>query len=179
MNALQWQPDWFSVAKVPASPFLVFGLPESYPVDRDVLEKRYRQLSLLVHPDFADKGLNREEVLEISSRVNAAYRLLRSPFQTLLWLGSEKFGSDFNPSGVRPKPEFLMEMMEKQDEIAALDGSSQAGISMKNEILTVQSSLLSQLAKALHEADGEQMSLLVVEYNYYERLRLNLEGKFA
>ncbi|MBW7876090.1 MAG: hypothetical protein H3C47_08895 [Candidatus Cloacimonetes bacterium] len=179
MNVLQWRPDWFPNGSVPDSPFLVFGISEEYPLDRDLLEKRYRQLSLLVHPDFADKCINREEVLKISARVNSAYRLLRSPFQTLLWLGSEKFGSDFNPSGVKPKPEFLMEMMEKQDEIAALDGSIQASLSIKNEILTVQSSLLSQMSEALKAQNCELMSLLVVEYNYYERLRINLEGKFA
>ncbi len=164
---------------IPKSPFQIFGLPSEYPVNRELIEARYRRLSMMVHPDFADKNLDRETVLKISSEVNSAYRLLRSPIQTLLFLASEVFGPQFNPAATKPKPEFLMQMMEKMEEIEEMDPTTEAYLNFKKQIQEEQNSLLDKIQAGLHLVDAESVSNLVAEFNYFERLRLNLEGRFA
>ncbi len=68
--------------------FALFGLPARYRFDPAELDAAYRKLQTEVHPDrFAAAGDDeRRLALQSSSRVNEAYRALRSPLERAHYL---------------------------------------------------------------------------------------------
>lgn len=68
--------------------FVLFGLPERFALDRDVLDARWRQLQGTVHPDrFAAEGAAAQRVaMQWAMRVNEAYRRLREPLARATYL---------------------------------------------------------------------------------------------
>src|SRR5687767_12186297 len=62
-------------------PFATLGLPRSFAVDADALERRYRALQRKLHPDrFALKpAAERRASLERATAVNEAYRVVKDP----------------------------------------------------------------------------------------------------
>jgi len=63
--------------------FELFGLSPRYFLEKDLLEKAYREIQSRVHPDrFAHAGdAERRASLQSTTRVNEAYRTLRDPVQ--------------------------------------------------------------------------------------------------
>src|SRR3954471_22601543 len=63
--------------------FELFGLSPAFALDKELLEKAYRDIQSQVHPDrFARSGdAERRASLEWTTRVNEAYRTLRNPVQ--------------------------------------------------------------------------------------------------
>src|ERR1700730_10364789 len=68
--------------------FALFGLPARYRFDPAKLDAAYRKLQTEVHPDrFAAAGdEERRLALQSSSRVNEAYRALKSPVERANYL---------------------------------------------------------------------------------------------
>lgn len=57
--------------------FALFGLPRGFDLDRSRLESAYLQLARLTHPDFAGADPESQaQAMELSARVNEAYRIL-------------------------------------------------------------------------------------------------------
>src|SRR5689334_7886334 len=65
------------------SHFELFGLAPAYAVDRSVLEQAYRDLQALIHPDRHAQAADadRRASLQLTTRVNEAYRTLKDPVQ--------------------------------------------------------------------------------------------------
>ena len=61
--------------------FELLGLSRRWQVDRNLLERNYLERSREAHPDaFVSKGAAAQRAaLELSSRINAAYRVVRDP----------------------------------------------------------------------------------------------------
>lgn len=61
--------------------FELFSLPVSFSIDQLVLEKSYKHLHGLVHPDrYANKtALEKRMVMQMAAQVNTAYRCLKNP----------------------------------------------------------------------------------------------------
>ena len=102
----------------PASKFAVLGVPESYDLPSAELDKKFRELSLRLHPDRFAKAPPAERVAALakSSALNDAYRTLKSPVgraEHLLELAG-------NPLGVGEHVDqgFLMEILELREELA-------------------------------------------------------------
>ena len=68
--------------------FALFGLPARYRFDPAELDAAYRKLQTEVHPDrFASAGDDQRRLaLQSSSRVNEAYRALKSPVERANYL---------------------------------------------------------------------------------------------
>ncbi|HZR70618.1 MAG TPA: Fe-S protein assembly co-chaperone HscB [Burkholderiales bacterium] len=68
--------------------FELFGLAAGFDIDLAALESRYRQLQREVHPDrFAAAPQAQQRVaMELATRVNEAYRTLRSPVERAKYL---------------------------------------------------------------------------------------------
>lgn len=113
-----------------SSHFELFGLPAAFSLDQEMLEKAYRDIQSQVHPDrFAHAGdAERRASLQWTTRVNEAYRTLKSPVQRAKHL-LELHGVDvaFETNTAMP-PEFLMQQMELREKLEeakdarALDG---------------------------------------------------------
>src|SRR5580765_3338341 len=68
--------------------FELFGLPVSFAVDTAALEARYHELQREVHPDrfAAASGAERRLSMQLATRVNEAYRTLKSPLKRAVYI---------------------------------------------------------------------------------------------
>jgi molecular chaperone HscB len=113
--------------------FDLFGLAPAFRLDREALEKAYREIQARVHPDrFAHASdAERRASLQWTTRVNEAYRALRDPVQRakhLLELAGVDVGFETN---TQMPTDFLMQQLElrealeaaaRRKDAAALDG---------------------------------------------------------
>ncbi|HEX4859395.1 MAG TPA: Fe-S protein assembly co-chaperone HscB [Usitatibacteraceae bacterium] len=99
--------------------FALFGLPAAFEIDAARLDATYRELQREVHPDrFAAAGDSEQRLAaQWATRVNEAYRTLKSPLDRaryLLHLG----GVDTDEESDTSMPvEFLMEQMHWRERL--------------------------------------------------------------
>jgi len=106
--------------------FELFGLVPEFSLDVERLEAAYRDIQSKVHPDrFVGAGdAERRASMQTTTRVNEAYRTLKSPVlraQYLLEMNGVDLGFETNTAMPR---EFLMEQMELRERLEeAKDGT--------------------------------------------------------
>jgi molecular chaperone HscB len=95
-------------------PFATLGLPPRYHVDKDALDRRYRELQQALHPDRHASAPASERALTLHKaiEVNEAYRVLRDDQKRGEALLASLGG---RISGQAADPELLMEMMELRE----------------------------------------------------------------
>jgi molecular chaperone HscB len=103
------------------SHFELFGLAPAFGLDKEVLEKAYREIQSQVHPDrFAHAGdAERRASLQWTTRVNEAYRTLKSPVQRakhILDLHGVDVGFE---TDTQMPTDFLLRQLELREELEA------------------------------------------------------------
>jgi len=101
--------------------FELFGLSATFALDKEVLEKAYREIQSQVHPDrFAHAGdAERRASLQWTTRVNEAYRTLKSPVQRakhILELQGVDVGFETN---TQMPTDFLLRQLELREQLEA------------------------------------------------------------
>src|SRR3954467_14890223 len=113
------------------SHFELFGLAPAFGLDKEVLEKAYRDIQSRVHPDrFAHAGdAERRASLQWTTRVNEAFQVLKNPVKRARHL-LELHGVDVAcETNTAMPPEFLMQQMELREKLEeARDASSLDGL---------------------------------------------------
>ena len=99
--------------------FELFGLPPAFSLDLSRLDAAYRDIQSEVHPDrYAHSGdAERRASMQMTTRVNEAYRALKSPVrraQHLLELNGVDVAFETNTAMPR---EFLVEQMELREQL--------------------------------------------------------------
>ena len=117
-----------------SSHFELFGLAPAYALETDALERSYREIQSTVHPDrFAHAGdAERRASMQMTTRVNEAYRTLKSPVKRAQYLLELK-GVDvaFETDTAMPK-DFLLEQMELRERLEDSKSSSDLDVIKKN-----------------------------------------------
>lgn len=163
-----------------SSSFELFGLPPVFSVDQEMLEKAYRDIQSQVHPDrFAHAGdAERRASLQWTTRVNEAYRTLKSPVQRGKHL-LELHGVDvaFETNTAMPT-EFLMQQMElrerleKAKESSFLDG-------LRKELSMEKKNLEAEIAQAIDtKKDYKDAADLVRKLMFLERLDEEIDSAY-
>lgn len=134
--------------------FDYYGLPVRYGLDERELRQRYLDRSRDDHPDYhrtADAAAQARS-LDETARNNAAYRALRDPRLRLLHI-LELHGlvgpAGENLSGLQLPPNFLMEMMELNEEA-------------ENPTPEVRESLLRRAADELHRQEADTQAIMAL-----------------
>jgi len=136
--------------------FELFDLAPTYQLDRDELQRRYRQLQQTLHPDRFARAGEREKLraLQKTSQLNDAYQTLRKPLTRAEYLLSLA-GIDLRHEQQTIRdPEFLMAQMawrERLEELAALTDIEAARSDLQNETQALEQQLEQQLTAADHE----------------------------
>jgi molecular chaperone HscB len=106
------------------SHFEVFGIPQRFDLDANALEKRFRELSLALHPDRATKGADAKErrlALERTTALNEAHKILRDPVRRAFYL-LKLYGVDLDREDAGSQKdmpaEFLEEVIELREQLA-------------------------------------------------------------
>jgi molecular chaperone HscB len=102
-----------------SSHFEVFGLDPAYALNRTALEQAYQDLQTLIHPDRYAHGSDAERraSMQMTTRVNEAYRTLKDPVQRAKHL-LELHGVDvaFETNTQMPT-DFLLQQLETREEL--------------------------------------------------------------
>jgi molecular chaperone HscB len=155
--------------------FQLFGLKPAFAVDSEALERAYREIQSRVHPDrFAHAGdAERRASMQWTSRVNEAYRTLRSPVaraKHVLELNGIDVGFETNTA---MPPEFLMQQMEVREGLEAAQAGRDAGAldKVRDELVTQRRELESELSETIdRRADYVAAAQVVRKLMFLEKL---------
>ena len=162
-----------------SDPFATFGLTPAFELDLSELEQRHRELSRALHPDrYAGRGASeRRQALGKAIEVNEAWRQLKSPVKRAEAL-LERLGLAVSEEQEpKPAPEFLMEVMERREELAdarrAADAArvEQLADQARKERERVLGELGALFGRALGSGSsmGPELLSRVGELRYFER----------
>lgn len=165
-----------------ADHFSLFGLPRRYAVDRAELDAAWRELQAKVHPDrhAAATDAAKRVALQWASRVNEAYRVLRSPLLRARYL-CELAGHDVQAeSNTAMAPAFLMQQMQWREELdvakAAGDPQAYAGLSARLD--AARTEMQARLGRLLDGDTPDYPAAVggVREWMFLERLSEEIEA---
>ena len=103
-----------------ADPFDTLGVLPEFDVDLGALEKRYRDLSRVLHPDRHVAGLAGERRIALGKavEVNEAWRILRDPLRRAEALLRRRGSEVGEGAQGEVDPSFLMDMLEQREELS-------------------------------------------------------------
>ncbi|EFN89606.1 iron-sulfur cluster co-chaperone protein HscB, mitochondrial [Harpegnathos saltator] len=156
--------------------FDIMGIKKDYNVVNEDIHKKYRELQKMLHPDkFGNKSEKEKQISEnLSSLVNKAYSTLAHPLKRGLYMLQLK-GVSIPEETTSLNPEFLMEIMERNEEI-------ESAIEDKNKILELAKkskeeldTLSRQVAEAFHKEDIEAATEMLTRMKYYDSINNRLK----
>ena len=135
--------------------FELFGLPQSYALERDKLDSAYRELQHAVHPDrFAAKPEAEQRVaMQWATQANEAYQTLKHPVNRGVYLLRLQGIDALDASNTKMAPAFLMQQMEWREaiEAARADKSIAALDALTDDLRMAHRQIEAQLAEQLDE----------------------------
>ena len=163
--------------------FELFGLPPSYGMDEEILEKAYREIQARVHPDrFAHAGdAERRASLQWTTRVNEAYRTLKNPVQRgrhLLELSGIDVAFETN---TQMPTDFLMQQLELREELEAATGGKDSSRldGLRSRLRLQETKLESEIAEAIDgKKDYAGAAELVRKLMFLERLDAEIDSAY-
>ena len=150
--------------------FELLGLSRRWQVDRNLLERNYLERSREAHPDaFVRKGAAAQRAaLELSSRINAAYRVVRDPILRAEYLvklnGIDLDSNDPIQGAPTPTQAFLIQMIELRERLSE-EGSAE----VRDEIEARADQAFDEAIVALDRADVVTAARELVARRYYQR----------
>jgi molecular chaperone HscB len=155
-------------------PFDILGIAPTFDVDLVAVERRYRDLSRVLHPDkyVGAPPAERRNALGKAVEVNEAWRLVRDPIKRAEAL-FRRGGVEVR-EGAEPKadPEFLMEMMEQRETLsdAKAKGDKKAAARLGDSIREREKGVMKKLAEGFGSTGRVETLLpLLGELRYYRR----------
>jgi molecular chaperone HscB len=147
--------------------FDIFGLPPRYALDAAELDRRYRALSLRLHPDRA-MG-NRRQALEETAALNAAYQTLKDPVRRALYL-LQLHGIELDRRTA--PPELLEEVMSLREELEGHRERKDLARARKiaREVSRRRTAALEAAGSALSSEQFEESAEALVRVRYWDRL---------
>jgi molecular chaperone HscB len=157
--------------------FQVLGLPRKYELSKQMLSSSFRALQAKLHPDRFAVASEKEKAIssDSSSLVNRAYSVLKDPLARGLHL-LELQGLTLEEGATSANAEFLMEVMEINEEITAKQGSVEA-LSEMNDVNEKKIDEHAQLlADAFRKKDYNEARRILAEMKYFENIREKLRS---
>lgn len=150
--------------------FELFGLTPAFALEAEPLERSYREIQSQIHPDrYAQAGdAERRASMQWTTRVNEAYRTLKSPVQRARYL-LEMNGVDVQfETNTQMPAEFLvrqLELREALDEAKAPDALDrlQAQVRAEKASLEARIGQLLDAQKDYAAAAGEVRKLMFLD----------------
>ena len=156
--------------------FALLGLPRQFALDRNELDRRWREAQAKVHPDrFAVQGAAAQRVaMQWSVRVNEAYRRLREPLSRAAYL-CELHGVPVRAEDNTAMPaDFLMQQMGWREALDEADDAA-AVQALDDVVRADQAQRLAAVASALDgTADAPRAAAQVRALMFVQRFRQDI-----
>ena len=148
--------------------FELFDIPISIKIDKTTLAKKYFELQKKYHPDFFAQGNEAEQAdaLEQSSAANKALKIFKNEDETIKYVLQLK-GLLEEEEKYQLPPEFLMEMMELNEELS--ENSPQ-------QVAALETQLYGEVAPLIenyNDASITNAELLQLKEYYYKKKYLH------
>jgi molecular chaperone HscB len=157
--------------------FELFEIPISIKVDKQLLSKKYVELQKKYHPDFYTQSTEDEQgdALEKSSIINKALKIFKNEDETIKYILQLK-GLLEEEEKYKLPPDFLMEMMELNENPEATNSKLQATSYIDDLYNEVKG-----IIETYNDASvGEEALLKLKEYyykkKYLQRILERLDG---
>jgi molecular chaperone HscB len=155
--------------------FELFGLPQSYALDRDKLDAAYRELQNTVHPDrfAAQPDAEQRVAMQWATQVNEAYQTLKHPVSRGVYLLKLQGIDAFDASNTKMAPAFLIQQMEWRDAIEdARSGHSMDALdALTDDLRAAHRRIEAQLAELIDTAhDFAAASEAVRQLRFMDKL---------
>lgn len=156
--------------------FDILGVKLDYNVNDDEVHNKYRQLQKMLHPDrFSNKTEREKQISEsLSSLLNRAYSTLTNPLKRGLYMLQLK-GILIPEGTTNLNPEFLMEIMERNEEIEEAISDEKKAIQLMKENKKILQELSKKVADAFHKNDTEAAKETLVKMKYYTSIENRLK----
>ncbi|XP_033310023.1 iron-sulfur cluster co-chaperone protein HscB [Bombus vosnesenskii] len=155
--------------------FDIIGVPKSYDVKVTEIQKKYKELQKLLHPDkFGTKSEKEKQFSEtLSSLVNNAYSTLIHPLKRGLYM-LKLNDITISEETDNMNAEFLMEIMEKNEEIEDVgdDVEKIKKLVQENEIML--NNLTKEVADAFRQKNIKKAESLLIRMKYYDSINTKL-----
>ncbi len=146
--------------------FSLFELPQRFGIDGAQLDRRYRELQTLVHPDKFSHLSDAEKRLSMqwTTRVNEGYQTLRSPLARGRYLLSLQGVDTQEETNTAMPVDFLMQQMELREALeAARQQRDPAALDeLAAQVRQTTATLQRQLAIALDEQPDDAAAAGIV-----------------
>jgi molecular chaperone HscB len=137
------------------SHFELFGLPPAFGLDAAALEQSYRDLQAIVHPDrYAQAGdAERRASMQMTARVNEAYRTLKDPVQRAKHLLDLQGIDVAFETNTQMPTDFLMQQLEMREALEGAVGKRDASFldSLRQRLATQAKRLEALIGEAIDE----------------------------
>jgi molecular chaperone HscB len=155
--------------------FELFGLPQTYALDRARLDAAYRELQNTVHPDrFAAQPEAEQRVaMQWATQVNEAYQTLKDPVNRGVYLLKLQGIDALDASNTRMAPAFLMQQMEWREAIeeARTGRRADALDALSDDLRAAHRRIESRLTELIDSAhDFEAASETVRQLRFMDKL---------
>lgn len=137
--------------------FDLFGLPQTYALDRARLDAAYRDMQGAVHPDrFASKPESEQRVaMQWATQANEAYQTLKHPVNRGVYLLKLEGIDALDANNTKMSPAFLMQQMEWREAIDEARAVKDAGAldRLGDELRAAHREIEAQLATQIDSAN--------------------------
>lgn len=155
--------------------FDLYDIPVSFNVNKAALKKKYYELSRKLHPDFytQESEDKQAEILELSSKNNEAYKVLRDFDKRMKYILDMK--GVIQEEGKNTVPQmFLMEMMDINEALMELefDFDKSAYEKVKADLKAMNDNLLVEVQPILDNYNDEsttERELIEIKNYYFKR----------
>lgn len=157
--------------------FDILGVKFSYNVNNNEVHDKYRQLQKMLHPDrFSNKTEREKQISEsLSALLNKAYTTLTHPLKRGLYILQLK-GISIPEGTTNLNPEFLMEIMERNEEVESASNDKEKTIHLMEENKQILQELSKKVADAFDNNDMEKAKEVLVKMKYYASIENRLKA---
>jgi molecular chaperone HscB len=165
--------------------FELFEIPVQLKVDKASLPRKFFEMSRKYHPDFFVNGSEEEKAtaLERSAMLNKAFKTFQNPDETIKYVLQLK-GLLVEEEKYELPPDFLMEVLEINEELMELDENKTLLPNLEIRIAELQSEIyepVKEIVDGYKEGVTSEKELLQVKEYYYkkkylDRIRQQLNG---
>ncbi len=155
--------------------FELFNIPPQLSINKDLLRKKYFELSKKYHPDYfanTDQA-DQQQVLEESALLNKAYKTFTNKDETIKYVLKEK-GLLEDDEKYQLETSFLMQMMEINEELseAGLINTETPGHSLTKKLSDLQNEIYEPVKNIIEdykEGTTSKEELLQIKDYYFKK----------
>ena len=155
--------------------FDIFELSTDFNLDKKQLKQSFNQKIIEFHPDKFSDEKQKNTAVKNTSLINTAFKTLNDEVSRGAYILELKNIFAFDEKNTKMRAEFLMEMVELQEELATLDDDFAIDSFIENISQKMQIAI-KELRECFAKNDLENAKNLVRELKFYQRTKTKAEN---